>query len=74
MCLLGKICGLKKVETPRELGSLHYEGLYDVIKYDSGDQIKNLEMGGHVARMEGEETYMQDFVGETRGNEAICKT
>jgi hypothetical protein len=32
---------------------LHYEEFYDVIKYDSGDQIKNLEMSVECGTNEG---------------------
>jgi hypothetical protein len=35
------------------LGRLHYEEFYDVIKYDSGDQIKDFEMGGSCGTNEG---------------------
>jgi len=33
-----------------------------------------MRWGGHVARMEGEERFIQDFGGETSGKEITWKT
>ena len=74
LCVLGTICGPEKVQTARELGSLHYEELYDVTNTIRVIKSRTLRWAGHVARMgEGEEC-MQDFGGETRRNEGTCNT
>ena len=40
-------------ETAGKLRRLQYEEHCDVIRYDLGDQIKNLEMGGACGTNEG---------------------
>ena len=43
-------------------------------KYDSGDQIKKNETGRACSTYGGEERCVQDFGGETLGNETTRKT
>jgi hypothetical protein len=63
--LLRKIFGPKRDEATGEWRRLHNEELYNLAKYHSADQIKKNEMGGLVARMDGEDMCIKVCGGET---------
>ena len=53
---------------------LHKEQLYDLFSYYySSDQIEKNEIGRACGTYERQESYIQDFDGETRGNEPLRK-
>jgi len=70
--LLRRIFEPKRFEETGEWRKLHNEELHDPItQFFSVDKIENKEMGGHVARMKGAETYAAFCWGKFREREHL---